>query len=123
MAAMAPPATASMASDSTAADKPKRALMVGICTPQVAKVAPLTKNSAMVARAACSTRRALTGAAGVALEGEGGRVRLLEAESGIWAAGTAGRAGRRGACPGGRGRVIEPCIVAHRCVGRMTGGD
>lgn len=91
---MAPPATASMASDSTASDKPKRALMVGMCTPQVAKVAPLTKNSAMVARAACSTRRAQTGAAAsVAQEEEGGWVRSGEAESGILAAGTVNRAG------------------------------
>ncbi|MNY29842.1 hypothetical protein D3C86_1639090 [compost metagenome] len=55
IARMAPPATASMANESMASDSPKRALMVGMWTPQVAKVAPLTKNSAMVPRVARET--------------------------------------------------------------------
>ena len=56
MVSSAPPATASMASESTASDSAKRSLTEGMSTPQVAKVAPLTKNCAMVARVALRMR-------------------------------------------------------------------
>ena len=57
MATMAPAATMNIASDSDASDNPKRAFTVGIWMPQVANVAPLAKQTAMVAARAERGRR------------------------------------------------------------------